>query len=248
MKVFLDVGGHEGQTLRSVFDPKYGFDKIYVFEPVKSLHPKLNAIAAERPNVNLLQFGLWNKNAQQKIYSPGTLAGSIFSGHSDIDEAKFELCEFVNASEWFAQNISNDDKVYVKLNCEGAEADILLDLLQSRQIFKIKNVVIDFDTRKVKGLENAREQVLSQFAQQNFTAYSLSESVMWGATHLQRVQSWLDGAGARKKGFVNRLKQGAYALGKAITAKRPGYSWELKQVVKFYMPGFIFKSIRGRRK
>ena len=46
MKIFLDVGGHEGQTLNSLFDPKYSFDKIYVFEPAKILHTKLKAIAS----------------------------------------------------------------------------------------------------------------------------------------------------------------------------------------------------------
>lgn len=29
MKIFLDVGAHIGETLRSVLDPKYGFDRIY---------------------------------------------------------------------------------------------------------------------------------------------------------------------------------------------------------------------------
>ncbi len=247
MKVFLDIGGHEGQTLLSVIDPKYAFDKIYVFEPVKSLHEKLNLLAAGRRNVTLLQFGLWNKNAQQKIYSPGTLAGSIFSGHTDIDEAKFELCEFVKASEWFAQNINSDDEVYAKLNCEGAEADILLDLLQSEQIFKIKNVAIDFDVRKVKGLENAQEQVLESFEKQKFTAYSLCEDAMRGPTHLVRVQSWLDSVGARKPGFKSRLKQNIYWLGMAVSGKRPGYSWELKHFIKSHTPQFLLKLIGARR-
>ena len=247
MKVFLDIGGHEGQTLLSVLDPKYAFDKIYVFEPVKSLHEKLDIQAAGRQNVTLLQFGLWNKNAQQKIYSPGTLAGSIFSGHTDIDEAKFELCEFVTASEWFAQNIYSDDEVYAKLNCEGAEADILLDLLQSKEIFKIKNVAIDFDVRKVKGLENAQEQVLNSFEKQNFTAYSLCEDAMRGPTHLVRVQSWLDAVGARKPGFGNRLAQSVYWLRTAVSGKRPGYSWELKHAIKSLTPLILLKLTGARR-
>ena len=34
MKIFLDVGGHEGQSLLSVIDPKYAFDRIFVFERI----------------------------------------------------------------------------------------------------------------------------------------------------------------------------------------------------------------------
>ncbi len=105
---------------------------IYAFEPVKRLHAKLKKVTAGRKNITLLEYGLLNKNIIQKIYSPGTLAGSIFTGHQGVDENSFELCQFVNASEWFEKIINKDDEVYVKLNCEGAEADILLDLLKSK--------------------------------------------------------------------------------------------------------------------
>ena len=134
MKLFLDVGAHNGETLMSVLDPKYDFDMIYVFEPVKKLHAGLNKIAAGRKNITLLQYGLWNENNIQKIYSPGSMAGSVFSAHNDVDHNDFEECGFVNASEWFAQHISAADEVYVKLNCEGAEANILLNLLSSKDI------------------------------------------------------------------------------------------------------------------
>jgi len=33
MRIFLDVGGHHGETLDVALDPRWGFDKIYCFEP-----------------------------------------------------------------------------------------------------------------------------------------------------------------------------------------------------------------------
>jgi FkbM family methyltransferase len=247
MKIFIDVGAHEGETLLSVLDPKYSFDKIFVFEPVEKLHAKLNKIAAQRKNVNLLKYGLWNKNTTQKIYSPGTVAGSLFAAHQDVDKNDFELCEFVNASEWFDKNIGNQDEVYVKLNCEGAEADILLDLLKSKEIFKIKDVMIDFDVRKVKGLENTRQDVLDEFKKAGFTSYSLCEDVMTGPSSITRIQNWLDTAGANKTDIKSQIKQSFYWIKMVILNKRPGYYWEFKHFIKFYTPLFLLKLIGARR-
>lgn len=247
MKIFLDVGAHEGQTLISVLDPKYSFDKIFVFEPVEKLHVKLNKIAAGK-NVHLLKYGLWNQDATQKIYSPGTVAGSLFSTHQDVNENNFELCRFVSASEWFKENIRAEDEVYVKLNCEGAEADILLDLLESKEIFKIKNVMIDFDVRKIKGLENSQQHVLDKFEKSHFESYSLCEEIMQGPTAIVRTQGWLDQVGARNSGLRDNTKQVIYWAKMVLTGKRPGYTWELKHLIKKYTPLFLLRLAGARRK
>ena len=247
MKIFLDVGGHEGQSLLSVIDPKYAFDRIFVFEPVKKLHAKLKKIAAGKPNITLLEYGLWNKNATQKIYSPGTVAGSLFSAHQDVDQDNFEQCEFVDASEWFNKNIGHKDEVYVKLNCEGAEADILLNLLKSKEIFKIKDVMIDFDVRKVRGLEGLQQDVLDKFKAAGFTSYSLCENVMKGPSAVVRLQNWLDIAGANKTDIESRTKQFFFWIKMVALHKRPGYSWEIKHFIKRYTPLFILNLSGARR-
>jgi len=248
MKIFLDVGAHEGQSLLALFDPKYGFDKIFAFEPVKQLHPILNKLTTGRKNVTLLDYGLWNKNAEEKIYSPGTLAGSMYPAHHDVDKNAFEICRFVSASEWFKANIKEGDEVYVKLNCEGAEADILLDLLNSKEIFKIKNVMIDFDINKVTGKEDSERLVLDGFKKAGFTNYSICSAVMFGPVHAIRIQSWLDTVGAAKTDVKSQITQFAYWLNMIALNNRPGYGWEAKQFVKRFIPELVLKKLRSARR
>jgi hypothetical protein len=62
VKVFLDVGAHEGSSLHAVRDPKYGFDRIYCFEPSGSCWPALEAVSDQR--VRVCRFGLWNRRRE----------------------------------------------------------------------------------------------------------------------------------------------------------------------------------------
>jgi hypothetical protein len=138
--------------------------------------------------------------------------------------------------------------VYVKLNCEGAEVDILLDLLECREIFKVKNVMIDFDVRKLKGLENSQQYVLDKFKEAHFDSYSVCEEVMQGPTAIVRTQGWLDQVGARNSGIGNNIKQNIYWIKMALSCKRPGYKWELKHHIKRHTPLFILRLAGARRK
>ena len=55
MKIFLDVGAHKGQTLKIALEEKYGFDKIYCFEPVSECCDVLRTYRDER--VTICEYG-----------------------------------------------------------------------------------------------------------------------------------------------------------------------------------------------
>ncbi len=247
MKIFIDIGAHIGQTIQAVLDPKYQFDKIYSFEPVITLHENLKRIAEKDQRITLFNFGLWNQNCTKNIYSPESLGGSLYADHESVSQADYIKCQFKNASEWFAEHIKNTDEVYVKLNCEGAEIEILLDLCASGEIHKITNVAIDFDSRKIPSLKDKDQLILQNFTQIGFTNFSLVEHIMRGPTHLVRIQSWLDQTSAIKKSFYTSVKQLGYVTKSVIRNKRPGFSWELKHWIKKYLPTPLLTMLNARK-
>jgi FkbM family methyltransferase len=131
VKVFLDVGAHEGSSLHAVRDPKYGFERIYCFEPAPACWPALDAVPDDR--VTVCRFGLWNRTCEHALYDPGSRGASLF-------EDKFksipgtERARFLRATDWFREHLGAADEIYVKLNCEGAECDIVEDLLDSGEL------------------------------------------------------------------------------------------------------------------
>ncbi len=189
--VFLDVGGHFGQTLEEVLKPFYRFDTVYCFEPF----PPHAAVIRENfrsPKLHLLEYGLSNITGQLDLHSDGEDdMGASVKKREGEQKPTVTSCNFVRASEFFRDHISADDLVVMKLNCEGSECDIMNDLIDSGEIDKIDNVMIDFDVRKFHHLVDEEPKLMRRMAEIRFKNFSLCQRVMKGRTHQKRIAHWL---------------------------------------------------------
>lgn len=189
--IFLDVGAHEGQTLEEVVKPEYGFEQIYAFEPMPRQFEVLVERFGSNARVRMLRIGLGAKTAERPLYGDNANMGaSLYPAKRDVDAKVETYCYFVAARVIFD---ALTGPLIVKLNCEGAEVEILDSLIDGDQLGKIANVLIDFDIRKVTGREAEAERILERLAAVGFDRYSLAEEVMVGATHQQRIARWLEG-------------------------------------------------------
>ncbi len=194
-KIFLDIGAHKGKVLRIALDKKYNFDKLYSFEPVKD---SCGVIKRDYPNDRLIinYFGLLDKSCEQLVYSAGSKGGSIFEEKPQPEKDKFptsELCKFVKASDWFRENLSTDDYIVVKMNCEGAEVGILNDLLSSGEYDKIDHIMIDFDVGKIESKKYLEKEMINKLNKLGKTNYILNYEIREGGDkHHQRITYWLD--------------------------------------------------------
>jgi FkbM family methyltransferase len=217
MKVFLDVGAHEGGTLEAVRDPKYGFDRIYCFEPASACWPALEAEQDER--VVVCRFGLWDRTVDHELYDPGSVGASLFP--DKFRELRpGESAHFVRASEWFRDHLGADDEIFLKLNCEGAEADIVEDLLESGELARVRSVMIDPDVRKIPSQAHREGELRDRLAASGLTNYAMEEDVMIGATHHDRIQHWLRVSGAEEHSLGSRVRQVVYVTPRTLRRLR----------------------------
>jgi FkbM family methyltransferase len=194
MKIFLDVGAHVGQTMRAVLDPKFGFDQIHCFEPAQACLEHLKAVRDSR--VSIHPFGLWKETCEKPLYDPGRIGASIFADKPNLGAT--EVARFVRASDWLRENVSDGAEVFLKLNCEGSECDILDDLIRSGEIATIKHMLIHFDVRKVPSQAHREAEVRSRLDALG-VSYVEASTVLIGPSHASKIQRWLDGAGARER-------------------------------------------------
>lgn len=193
MKVFLDVGAHDGQTLDEVIDPCYGFDTIYAFEPMPRQFFNLRRRFGPSPVVVVLGYGLADQTGPAMLYGDNKhMEASIYPTKSDVDESVVTDCHFVEASKFVAM-FDNDDVVIMKLNCEGSEALILDNLIDSGEIWKLAAIMVDFDVRKIPDQAHREAEVVARLNAIGFDRYALTEEVLIGETHRERIAHWLNG-------------------------------------------------------
>ena len=198
VRVFLDVGGHLGETLAEVVDPKWRFDRIVVFEPASACWPALEALGDDR--VELCRFGLWREDAAMVLHDPGAIGASV-APEKAITHLS-EDCQFVDAAKWFEANVSQDDTVFCKLNCEGAECDVLDRLLDTGQHSKIDHLLVHFDVQKVPSLAH-RAAPTARRLDVSGVSWLEARKIMFGRSHAKKTANWLAWCEA---GPVERLR------------------------------------------
>jgi hypothetical protein len=186
------------QTLREVTDPRYAFDKIYCFEPAPLCWPQICALVDER--VELCRFGLWNQTCRRNLYGAGELFASIFEDFESLDpRSPVASIELVHAREWMAAHTQPGDVIFAKLNCEGAECDIVEDLLDAQLLPRIYSLMIDFDIRKVPSLRWRERVVRHRLREHRLMNVCFSDDVMVGPSHQARIRHWLIRVGAEQR-------------------------------------------------
>ncbi|WP_327371950.1 FkbM family methyltransferase [Streptomyces sp. NBC_01217] len=216
MRVFLDVGGHYGETLDVALDPRWGFEKIYSFEPAQSCRRILRGFRDSRAHI--VSAGLSNSTGQATLFGTGLLGASVYADKRELGDGhvRAETIALVRATDWLLTNTSADDEIYLKLNCEGSECDVLEDLLDSGVINRLQSIYVDFDVRKIPSQAHRHaivEDRLRHHRQSFVTPDSLTSHGGHGA-----VREWLNLVSPQSPSTAGTVR---YRLG----LHRPPYIW-----------------------
>jgi FkbM family methyltransferase len=186
MKVFLDVGAHVGQTLTAAL--RYDFDRIVCFEPAVEHIPALKKLADKRTEI--APFGLWKQDMLAALFNIGTQGASLW--RRPDRPTTYGLCKFVRVSDWLLANVAPDDEVWMKLNVEGAELDVVEDMLDSGTFGLVAYMQIMWDSLKIPELAErgaaVRARVESLYKPPHVIA---SKVVPTAPTSTGRVDNWL---------------------------------------------------------
>jgi hypothetical protein len=98
--------------------------------------------------------------------------------------------EFRDAAVWFREHLSSDDEVVVKVNCEGAECDLLDHLVASGELAKVDELVVHFDVRKVPGQEHREAETRARLDAARIP-YRPAESIFFGRNTQEKTANWL---------------------------------------------------------
>lgn len=145
----LDVGGLKGEWSQRIYC-RYGC-KIDIFEP----HPYLAEAArfhfASTQKVRVFEFGWGNKDERMTLYGDDIYA----SLYSNKNATPHEVL-IMKASEIINKHYQTID--LLKINIEGAEYEVLPDLIANCDMTKILNIQVQFHNNR-EGHQRMRERI-----------------------------------------------------------------------------------------
>jgi FkbM family methyltransferase len=222
-KIFLDVGGFEGESSRAALDPLFGFDKVYCFEPVAACYESIRKTISNT-RFQLVDAGLLDKTATLPVYSVGSLGASLYADAPQTGPtASPTEFSFIRATDYFREHINHDDVVWMKLNCEGAEIAILDDLLDSGEARKLREVLIDFDAVKIPSMRAHVERLEARLTTAPFSFYYPPEVQYGMVTHFGSIRNWLIVSGAAETNIGSRISSILYQIPYVCDTRYNGY-------------------------
>jgi FkbM family methyltransferase len=222
MRVFIDVGGYLGHSTLAALDPIFGFDRIYCFEPVPELARRLRNI--NDPKVTIVQACLSNRNGSTPVHHAGTLAGTMFADGPVYGEGGADIMAAMISAAVFAEMfLASADFVRIKLNCEGAEVDIIESLLDAQCEAILVNALIDFDAHKIPSLSFRLTKIIERLSNLGINYLTPPQCQYGMVNNYGAVRNYLLCSGAQLEGFHRRWMSLLYNIKCAFDGELNGY-------------------------
>lgn len=166
----IDVGGYKGDFCENIYK-KFGC-KVVAFEPVPEFSQHMIARFSGNDRISIHPFGLGVRTEALQLLLTGDGSSHIKTGSGPKVE-----CQIKSVHEYFTEkNISKVD--LMQINIEGAEYDLLEEMISSRLIEKIAHLQIQFH-REIPGAYGRRDkirQLLSQTHDESWSFWFIWES------------------------------------------------------------------------
>lgn len=157
MKIFLDLGSHRGQTVEAFYDKQLvedtdGFE-IYCFEP-QDFAKDWDKLSDIYPNIMFMKCAAWiyDGDIEMSVVNNGidpdsSISTTIYKRNLKYKDGKKESVPCIDFAKWLTQF---NGEIYLKINIEGAEFELLEHLLKTGEIKRIKKVFIEWHDTKVE--------------------------------------------------------------------------------------------------
>lgn len=187
--ILIDCGGNQGQGfdhLKNILNINENWDVI-IFEPNPNCIEILNNKFKDNPKIKILNEAVYIKD--DILYLYGTSYGSLIEGATIKKEFHNSLFWDLNTRDdgikikcinliEYINNISHNN-IYLKLDVEGCEFEIMEELIKHKVINKIKKIFIEFhDNYSKENLTKKydlinRKNIIIKYMDENLIDYQI---------------------------------------------------------------------------
>ena len=233
MKIFLDVGAHFVECLFKALNPSLGFDLIVAFEPSSESVKRIRLIQDSRIKVE--NYALGALSEQRILYGAGLIGASLWDEKKGNFFGSSELIMVRNASQQLRKYITSSDEVFLKLNCEGSEVEILQNLRDTGLLNDVDHIYVDWDARKIPSLQGRYLEFRKELLEEN---YNIVSADVFPVTGWLGVEMWLGEFTTTKVSLIQKIKYKTFSF---LPLK-----YRFQELVKYYFPTLFKIIFKGR--
>jgi len=165
--IFIDCGANVGRALKK-FLPRYPEHKFFAFEPNQENLPQLKELTKEYSNreITIIEKAAWThndgvhffKSEHKRWWHPfwpvkfnPNEGSTIVQGKKtgNIDYSTPIPVPSIDFSQWILDSFTPEDNILLKLDIEGAEYELLNQMIKENSINYIKTIFVEFHHRKL---------------------------------------------------------------------------------------------------
>jgi FkbM family methyltransferase len=158
-RVFLDVGASDGSSVKFFrqHHPKAHLFDIYSFEPLPSNIEELRKIS----EIVIVPKAAWSSDGVARLYIGKYKAGTMFSDKKTglVDPGMFLEVETIDFAKFVMQHFEKTDELWLKLNVEGAEYEIVRHLHKHNLLSWFDRIYVCWHAYKIPSLQKYDEEV-----------------------------------------------------------------------------------------
>ena len=166
MKILIDCGSNLGQGYEDL-KQKLGINsdwKIFMFEPNHSCYKKL-ILKYQNKNFKIFNKAVHSSNeysVSSTVYNEfhNSKYNQVWDNYTEVESS--DLIELIKSFEF-------SDDIFLKLDIEGSEYDLLEKLIENNILIKIKKLYVEFHNQYVS--ETKLEQYNLDIRKQNILNY-----------------------------------------------------------------------------
>jgi FkbM family methyltransferase len=176
MKIFIDLGAYNGDTIKKAMHLYPDFDKYIGFEPVPELYKKAKNRFSKDPRVKIYLSAVSSSNGTKKFYI-SKYKGKISKGSTLLDsktsnnikKSKFIKVNTIDFSEFLEKNVNEYDEVVLKVDIEGEEYNLFEYMIKTNSIRFIDKIYCDWHYDKIGVSKERHDKIVSDLVFLNFS-------------------------------------------------------------------------------
>ncbi len=158
MKIFIDLGAYDGDTITKAMSMYHDFDKFYGFEPDPDNFKKLSNNFSDNKKVLIFNKAAYISNQNLKFFhhidhgkrTDAYEGGTLESTKRNVSKDNYTTVQSIDFSEFIQSNFSINDQIILKIDIEGTEYELLNHLINKGTIKYIDKIFCEWHKHKIK--------------------------------------------------------------------------------------------------